>query len=86
MHLHAWPKFKSVVSAVWTARPMSVLDKEIKAVHVADLGKMLDRYGQREDFEGGKTRCLVCSEVASMSNVGSLRLVGGRLAFTCNAT
>ena len=66
--------------------PVPVLDREIKAIHVADLGKVLDRYGQREDFEGGRMRCLVCSKTVSDGNAGSMRFVGGKLAFTCNAT
>lgn len=65
---------------------MSVLDKEIKAVHVADLDKILERCGQREDFEEGRMKCIVCSGTVSKGNVGSLRFVDGKLAFTCNTT
>lgn len=58
--------------------------KEIKAVHVADLASMLGRHGQLEDFEGGHIACAVCSDTITMDNVGSLRLVDGKLVFACH--
>ena len=71
---------------MFSPRIMSALDKEIKAVHVADLGQILDKYGQREDFEEGRMKCLVCSHTVSMDNVGSLRFVDGKIVLTCNTT
>lgn len=56
---------------------------EIKAVHVADLAGMLDRHGQLEDFKAGRIACTVCSDTITMDNVGSLRLVDGKIVFAC---
>ena len=58
-------------------------NKEMKAVHAADLPAMLRRHGQLEDFENGRIACAVCSGTIDMGNAGSLRIVGGRLAFAC---
>lgn len=58
-------------------------NKELKAVHAADLPAMLRRHGQLEDFENGRIACAVCSDTIDMDSVGSLRIVGGRLVFAC---
>ena len=60
------------------------MEKEIKAVHVADLGPILDKFGQRKDFEQGLMKCIVCTRPVSIETVGSLRFVDGKPALTCN--
>lgn len=64
---------------------MSITEKEIKAVHVADLVPILDKFGQRESFEQGLMKCIVCSSPVSMGGVSSLRFISGKPALTCNA-
>ena len=61
------------------------MEKEIKAVHITDLGPILDKFGQREDFESGLMKCIVCSRAVTMETVGSLRFTNGKPALTCNA-
>lgn len=64
---------------------MSIMEREIKAVHIADLIPILGKFGKRKDFEQGRMKCLVCSRAVSMETVGSLRFINGKPALTCNA-
>lgn len=57
--------------------------KELKAVHMADLASMLGRHGQLDDFENGRIACTVCADTITLDNVGSLRIVDGKLVFAC---
>ena len=63
---------------------MSVQNKEIKAVHIADLSNLLKKYGQLEDFFEGRIQCMICNDVVSPTNVGSMQLADKRLIFACN--
>ena len=63
---------------------MSTQNKEIKAVHIADLENLLKKYGQLLDFKNGNIKCHICLNVISPSNAGSLKLVHENLVFTCN--
>ncbi|TAK18499.1 MAG: hypothetical protein EPO37_05460 [Nitrosarchaeum sp.] len=63
---------------------MSVEDKEIKAVHITDLEKLLQKYEQSDDFNNGQIKCHICSDTVSMNNVGSIQLLDNRLRLTCN--
>lgn len=65
---------------------MPIIEKEIKAVHVADLVPILDKFGQRGDFEQGLMKCINCSRPVSMGDVSGLRFISGKPALTCNAT
>ena len=65
---------------------MSIPGKEIKAVHIADLNNLLKKYDQLEDFSEGRIQCMICNDVVSPTNVGSMQLVGKRLVFACNKT
>ena len=65
---------------------MSTQAKEIKAVHIADLENLLKKYGQFRDFNSGNTKCHICSDVVSMTNVGSMKLENEKFVFTCNKT
>ena len=64
---------------------MSVMEKEINAVHTADLVPILDKFGKRKDFELGHMKCIVCSRAVSIETVSSLRFINGKPALTCNA-
>lgn len=63
---------------------MTTEDKEIKAVHITDLEKLLLKYEQLDDFNKGQIKCQVCSDIVSMNNVGSIQLLNNKLRFTCN--
>ena len=65
---------------------MSTQNKEIKAIHMADLNNLLKKYGQLEDFTSGSMRCQVCNDLISRMNVGSIQFTDGKLAFACNKT
>ena len=63
---------------------MSIQSKEIKAVHVADLTNLLQKYEQLENFKNGDIKCYICSGGISLTNVGSMKLVSNKFVFTCN--
>ena len=64
---------------------MSLKNTEIKAIHIADLEKVLKQYGQLDEFKGGTMRCKTCSNKIHMSNVGSMKLSNKKLVFYCNS-
>ena len=63
---------------------MSTKNKEIKAVHIADLDNLLKKYGQSQDFSSGNIKCHACSTAISPTNVGSMKLVNKKFVFACN--
>ena len=63
---------------------MSAQNKEIKAVHIADLNNLLKKYDQLQDYSSGNMKCHVCSIVISPTNVGSIKLVNGKFVFACD--
>ena len=63
---------------------MSTRSKEIKAVHVADLARLLQKYEQLENFKNGNVKCHICSGSISLANVGSMKRVNKKFVFTCN--
>ena len=63
---------------------MSVQNKEIKAVHIADLDNLLKKYDQLQDFHNGEIRCQICSNEITPKNVGSMKLTNNKFLFFCN--
>lgn len=63
---------------------MSTENKEIKAVHIADLENLLSKYSQLEDFKNGEMKCQICSDTVSFKNVGSVKLQNSSLVFSCS--
>ncbi len=58
---------------------------EIKAVHVADLEDLLERYDQLQDFRGGGAiKCMVCSDGITTDNIGSLKMIQKKFRFACD--
>jgi len=63
---------------------MSTENKEIKAVHVADLEELLKKYDQLDEFNQGEIKCQICSDIVTSKNVGSVQLKNNKLTFTCS--
>lgn len=58
--------------------------KEIKAVHMADLSGLLEKYNQLDDFNNNNLKCGICSDTLATENIGSLKLKESSLIFSCN--
>ena len=65
---------------------ISIQNKEIKAIHIADLTDLLKKYDQLENFNNGNVRCQICSDAISSMNIGSIKLVNKKFAFICSKT
>ncbi len=64
---------------------MQVTDKrELKAIHTSDMSELLKKFSQYDDFENGRISCNICNVIISKENIGSIKLLGGKLIFTCN--
>jgi len=63
---------------------MTTENAEIKALHVADLQDLLEKYEQLDDFKNEKIHCQICSDIISSKNVGSVKLQNNNLVFTCS--
>ena len=64
---------------------MSVLKKKsIKAVHIADLEPILEKYGKGDAFRNGAMKCVVCADVITPENVGSIKFMDGLPSLACS--
>lgn len=64
---------------------MSALKKKtIKAIHVADLDAVLDKYGMADAFRAGKIKCAVCADTVMPDNTGSIKFTDGVPSLVCS--
>ena len=64
---------------------MPVLEKKsIKAVHIVDLEPILEKYGKGDAFRSGSMKCIVCADVITPDNAGSIKFTDGIPLLACN--
>jgi len=56
----------------------------VAAVFEGDVVDVLKGLGLYEQLVEGKLRCFICDEVVSLSTLGGLLKVGGRVRVVCN--
>jgi len=57
---------------------------DLKAVHTSDLEEVLQKFNQHDALLQGNVHCRICNNVLNLKNIGSLKLIDGKLLFTCN--
>lgn len=69
-----------------TAETMSMKKTEIKAVHAHDVGEILRKYDQYDEFAQNRMTCYVCGKLVNEDNMAGLRRSGNKLEFACEET
>jgi len=58
--------------------------KELKAIHMTDLSKLLESLNLLDDFNNEEIKCSICNDVITNSNIGSVKKLEDGILFTCN--
>ncbi|MBZ9572287.1 hypothetical protein KJA15_03080 [Patescibacteria group bacterium] len=75
-----WHKLTAYIRAF----PYKFKKTKVKAVHESDLLKLLSSLGVLEQLKDGDYRCLNCSTVIDLDNLGAILVKDGKIKIICS--
>lgn len=79
------PQAEGIIRGPLRPRTVPALGKKtVKAVHIADLEPILEKYGKGDAFRSGSMKCAVCSDAVTPDNVGSIKFSYGCPSLVCS--
>ena len=59
--------------------------RELVALHIKEMRKLLQRLNLLEKFKKGEVTCFFCNKTLTFSNIGAIMYREGRVVFICDS-